>query len=257
MYSQVEGDYQLYRGSYFLAVDDGYLYYLSGDIVEDEFYISCIYEGREISRYDIGYLDCPGFNSISHDENGYVIVEFKPLNSQDKWKYVVDFSNPYEPKYVDILNVDAPEYNGKLYGDYRFVHDVGEKLDKSDFNPSDYSSSGYEQLMDEIYLITAKDAEKLLLKPMQTLVFAINDDKGYQHIKDNFASFSYHSDGSTNHLTVGYIVDGTAYELYSGQTDEEWKDFELKDLPTGEYYMYITNYSGYLQYYDFIGIAVT
>lgn len=61
MYTQVEGEYDLYMGSYWLAVDNGYLYYLSGDIVKNEYYIACIYEGKEISRYDIGYLDCAWF----------------------------------------------------------------------------------------------------------------------------------------------------------------------------------------------------
>ncbi len=256
MYSLVQGDYPLYRGNYWLAVGDGYLYYLSEDVVENEFFISCIYEGKEISRYDIGYLDCPWFDRIVHNNDGNIDIVFMGKSGR-KWQYRVDYSDPYNPQFVGTTNLTDPENQATLYGDYRFVHDVGEKLDKSDYEEAGDSSSGYTQLMDEMYLITAKDSEKLLLKPMQTLVFTIDDDRGYQHIKDDYASFSYHSDGSTNHLTVGYIVDGTAYELYSGQTDEEWKSFELNSLPTGEYYMYITNYSGYLQYFDFIGIAVT
>ncbi len=254
MYTQVEGEYDLYMGSYWLAVDNGYLYYLSGDIVKNEYYISCIYEGKEISRYDIGYLDYAWFEGITHDKDGYTDIVF---GSDRKWQYRVDYSDPYNPQFVGITNLTDPENQATLYGDYRFVHDVGNKLDKSDYKQAGESESGYELLMDEIYLIEASEAENLLLKPYQTLVFTITDKKGYQHTKDDFASFSYHSDGSVNHLTVGYIKDGVAYEIFSGQTNEKWKNFELNSLPTGEYQMYITNYSGYLQYYDFIGIAVT
>jgi len=254
MYTQVEGEYDLYMGSYWLAVDNGYLYYLSGDIVKNEYYISCIYEGKEISRYDIGYLDCAWFEGIIHDKDGYTDIVF---GIDRKWQYRVDYSDPYNPQFVGITNLTDPENQTTLYGDYRFVHDVGDKLDKSDFKQAGESGSGYELLMDDIYLIEASEAENLLLKPYQTLVFTITDKKGYQHNKDDWASFSYNSNGDVNHLTVGYIKDGVAYEIFSGQTSEKWKNFELNSLPTGEYQMYITNYSGYLQYFDFIGIAVT
>ena len=257
-YVHADEDYTAIMGDCYFCYEYGYLYYLfEEEYKSNEYHIACIYKGKEISRYNIGYLDCPWFDEIIHNKDGYIDIVFMTPDFDRQWQYRVDYSDPYNPQFVGITNLTDPENQTTLYGDYRFVHDIGDKLSKSQFKQEENSSSGYERLMDDIYLIEASEAENLLLKPSQTLVFTITDKKGYQHIKDDFASFSYHSNGDVNHLTVGYIRDGVAYEIFSGQTDEEWKSFELNALPTGEYQMYITNYSGYLQYFDFIGIAVT
>ena len=168
----------------------------------------------------------------------------------------MDYSDPYNPQFVGITNLTDPENQTTLYGDYRFVHDVGDKLDKSDYTAEDNAWLG-----EEFYLIEASEAENLLLKPFQTLVFTINDNKGYQHTENDHAWFSFISAKDVIHVDVGYIKEGVAHSLADslnhGQTTEKINDFDLTELPTGEYQMYISNTSGYLQYFDFIGIAVT
>lgn len=256
MYTHVDGNYTTFMGGVYLGVHDGYLYYLVSDLEKNEYQIACIYEGKEISRYDMGYLDIRWFEEIVCNADGTVNVGFMTLASDDRWSYVIDFSDPYNPQYVDILNIDAPEYNGNLYGDYKFVHDVGDKLDKSDYTAEDNAWLG-----EEFYLVEASEAENLLLKPFQTLVFTINDNKGYQHTENDYAWFSFISTKDVIHVDVGYIKDGVAHSLADslnhGQTTEKINDFDLTELPTGEYQMYISNTSGYLQYYKFIGIGVT
>ncbi len=256
MYTHVDGEYTTFMGGIYLGVHDGYLYYLVSDLEKNEYQIACIYEGKEISRYDMGYLDILWFEEIVCNADGTVNVGFMTLGSEDRWNYVIDFSDPYNPQYVDILNIDAPEYNGNLYGEYKFVHDVGDKLDKSDYTAADNAWLG-----EEFYLIEASEAENLLLKPFQTLVFTINDNKGYQHQENDYAWFSFISAKDVIHVDVGYIKDGVAHSLADslnhGQTTEKINNFDLTQLPTGEYQMYISNTSGYLQYYKFIGIGVT
>ena len=251
MYTHVDGEYTTFMGGVYLGVHDGYLYYLVSDLEKNEYQIACIYEGKEISRYDMGYLDIQWFEEIECNADGTVNVGFMTLGSEDSWSYVIDFSDPYNPQYVDILNIDNPANSGNLYGDYQFVHDVGDKLDKSDYTAADNAWLG-----EEFYLIEASEAENLLLKPFQTLVY-----KGYQHTENDYAWFSFISDKDVIHVDVGYIKDGVAHSLADslnhGQTTEKINNFDLTKLPTGEYQMYISNTSGYLQYYKFIGIAVT
>ncbi len=256
MYSQVEGDYQLIMGNYWLAVDNAYLYYLGTDTDDmgiEEYYIACIYEGKEISRFDVGYLDTGRIHALNLN-GGTVEVKFTD-NSAFEWYYSVDFSDKYNPVFAGVENRKNPEVRTSLYGDYRFVHDVGDKLDRAD-----YTASEGAQLEDDMYLIEASEAENLLLKPFQTLVFTIDSNKGYKHMETDDAWFSFMSTKDVIHVDVGYIKDGVAYSLADslnhGQTTEKNNKFALTDLPTGEYQLYITNYSGYLQYYDFIGIAV-
>ncbi len=249
-YIHADNDYEAIMGMFYTCVKDGYMYYL-GEYENSEFYLSCIYEGREISRYDAGYLNCPGFLSMGCDDNMRASFVFSPLNSDAEWEYTVDFSDPYNPRFVHMINRSNPGDSSGLYGDYRFAEDLGEKL-----NNEDYSVSDDARIMSDMYMIKASEAEKLLLKPFHTVVIAMEDGKGYNYTEGSGDWwFTYISDEITKHIEVGYILDGIAHPLESGQNDFQYRDYFMTGYPEGEYYMYITNYSGYLQYYDFIGIS--
>ncbi len=254
-YIHADGDYTAIMGEYYICYADGYLYHLfEEEYKSNEYHIACIYMGKEISRFNAGYLDT-GIILALNSNDGTVEIKFLD-NSAFEWYYSVDFSDKYNPVFISVENRKNPEVRASLYGDYRFVHDVGDELDKSDYTAEDSAWLG-----EEFYLIEASEAENLLLKPFQTLVFTINDNKGYQHMENDDAWFSFWSNKDVIHVDVGYIKDGVAHSLAdnlnNGQTTEKINNFDLTKLPTGEYQMYITNTSGYLQYFDFIGIAVT
>lgn len=99
----------------------------------------------------------------------------------------------------------------------------------------------------EVIVITDEGGEKYFFEENRSAVINVEADFS--------AEYSY--DAVTGErLSVGYIFDGTAYELFSGRVKGDGLAVEFTANQTGEYLFYICNLSAGMQNYSNVQISV-
>lgn len=257
-YIHVDEEYNSILGSCYWCYSDGYLYYLSRIYEGNKYYISCIKDGVELSCFemgDIGNWYIPRYISVSDSANREVTVGFTESLSGHEIAQTIGFATPKSPSYSTSEIIKSPET--AVSDGYRYVDDVGVKQEKR----GDYIVTGKPYLGDNIHLIEASQAEKLILMPYSTLIFTISENNDFKHNNSSEAWFSFSVNvEEESSVSVGAISGDNIYQIYNGAVYKEggFSNFSLVDtLPDGEYRFFITNMSEDIQYYDFIGIAVT
>jgi len=145
---------------------------------------------------------------------------------------------------------------------YILLPDVGEKLDE-DSVTGDIPTRG-------MYLMNlTKDEDGNLtfggIAITNGMVLVISDDCGVEispenevsiHLTPNFSMDYSNTDGNGEHIGVGYILDGEAVELFNGFIQEEGLRVTFTAEETGEYQLYIANYSAGMQNYESIEVEI-
>lgn len=99
----------------------------------------------------------------------------------------------------------------------------------------------------EVIVITNEGGEKYLFEENRSAVISVEAD----------FSAKYSSDAETGELmSVGYIFDGVAYELFDGKIFGDGLSVEFMADQTGEYVFYICNFCAGIQNYKNIQISI-
>ncbi len=233
MYKQVDCNCGTILGNVFACMNDGYLYLLGENHDTNEYYITCIYEGEVISRYDMGCLDLSYVTSFGAYENRTINVLYWTDNADRKTTISIDFSDPYNPVLIDIQS------------DYKNVDETGEKVDRDRYLSYDYNNIAHAS-----YIIPENQAEKLILKPDQTLILSSDDGTPFELTQNDFRDIVLNVNGNdTSSIEIGHICENVIHSVYLGpiETIGKWK---FSGMENGEYLFTVTNCGAEDMYID-------